>query len=194
MLKPWRPCEPCDLEPVDVDDLPDPHRSVLLSHSIQIVSIGFVPAGDFRVTWGDDPPGGPQVVRCFQSSDGAVLGWIADRPGLLTPFGFASLLEDGTCVKSTPDEAHAPWSCCRFPVYVNFGAGCSLEDLLVVHLTSLAELEHGCGPTLRYAASQVGDIVGYMSALEHETEYGLGAPPEALPDLPAPSHRELVTH
>jgi hypothetical protein len=194
MLKPWRPCEPCDLEPVDLDELPDPDRSILMSHTIEAVSIGFVAAGDYRIIWGDGSPDDRQTVRYFQSADGAVLGWFADRPGSTATRGFASLLQDGTCVKSIPEHPFAPWSCCRFPVYVNFGAGCSLEDLLVLHLTSLAELEHGCGPTLKYAASQVPEIVAYMLALEHETEHGLGAPPEALPEIPEPVASELIAH
>lgn len=194
MLKPWRPCQPCDLEPVELHELPDPQRSVLLSHTIEIVSIGFVPAGDFRVACGDDEQEEQQSVRCFQSSDGAVLGWIAGRPGSFSAFGFGSLLQDGTCVKSIPQHPFAPWSCCRFPVYVNFGADCGLEELLVMHLTSVAELEHGCGPTLKYPPSQVTEIIAYMQALEHETEYGLGAPAESIPAVPQPVARELVTH
>lgn len=193
MLKPWRPCEPCDLQPVELDELPDPHRSLLLGHTIEAVSIGFVPAGDFRITGGDQQED-PQTVRFFQSADGAVLGWIADRAGSISPQGFASLLQDGTCVKSIPQHPYAPWSCCRFPVYVNFGAGCSFEDLLVMHLTSVAELEHGCGATFKYPPSQVPEIVAYLLALEHETEYGLGAPSEALPELPEPVARELIAH
>lgn len=198
MLKPWRPWEPCDLEPVEIDELPDPQRSVLLSRTIEVVAIGQVPVGDFRVLQSNDPHQDlhqdPQTVRFFQSTDHAVLCWVADGAGSLASFGFVSLLEDGTCVKSIPAHPHAPWSCCRFPVYVNFGAGCTLEDLLLMHLTSLADLEHGCGPTLRYSESQVSEIFAYMSALEHETEYGLGAPPETLPELPVSSRQELVAH
>ena len=132
MLKPWRPWQPWDLEPVEVDELPDPQRSVLLSRTIEVISIGLVPAGDYRVVQQSEPHEKPQSVRCFQSSDSAVLCWVADREGSLPQYGFASLLEDGTCVKSVPDHPHAPWSCCRFPVYVNFGAGCALEDLLLM--------------------------------------------------------------
>jgi hypothetical protein len=194
MLKPWRPCEPCDVEPVDLTELPDAHHSVLLSYTIEVVSIGFVPAGDFRVAWGDDPAEDPQTVRCFQSSDAAVLGWIADRPGSITPLGFASLLQDGTVVKSIPQHPFAPWSCCRFPVYVNFGPDCGLEELLVMHLTSVAELEHGCGPTLKYPPAQIPEIIAYMQTLERESEYGLGAPAESIPDVPQPAAHELVTH
>ena len=195
MLKPWQPGHPFELVPVELDELPDSCRNLLLSHTIEFVSLGLVPVGDFDVRGaGVRGENGVQGLRSFQSSDGAVLGWIADLEDPAESVGFVSLLEDGTCVKSTTAEPHAPWSCCRFPVYVNFGAGCSLEDLLVLHLSSLAELEHGCGPTLKYAASQVCEIVAYMSAIEHETEHGLGAPPEMLPDLPAPSRRELVAH
>ena len=194
MLKPWRPWEPCELEPVEVDELPDPQRSMLLGRTIEVISIGLVPVGDYRVVQANDPQPKPQTVRWFQSSDSAVLCWVADRAGALPEVGLASLLEDGTCVKSVAEPPHAPWSCCRFPVYVNFGAGCALEDLLLMHLTSLAELEHGCGPTLRYGASQISEVFAYMSALEHETEYGLGAPAEMLPELPVPSVQELVAH
>jgi hypothetical protein len=194
MLKPWRPCEPCDLEPVDLDELPDAHRNILLSQTIEFVSVGFVPAGDFRLVCGDDPQKEPQSVRCFQSSDGAVLGWVADRPGSMAPLGLASLLQDGTVVKSIPQQPFAPWSCCRFPVYVNFEAECGLEELLVMHLTSVAELEHGCGSTLKYSPAQVPEIVAYMQTLEHETAYGLGAPAESIPEIPQPAARELVAH
>lgn len=190
MLKPWCPREAFEMAPVEFEELPELSRNLLLSHTIEFVSLGLVTAGDFGVR-GEDTL---QALRSFQSPDGAVLGWVADlqRPG--DAIGLVSLLEDGTCVKTTPDEPHPPWSCCRFPVYVNFGAGCGLEDLLVMHLTALAELEHGCGPTLKYAASQVGEIMAYVAALEHETEHGLGAPPEALPEVPSPALRELVTH
>jgi hypothetical protein len=40
----------------------------------------------------------------------------------------------------------------------------------------------------------VTQVIEYMLALQHETEYGLGAPPEALPEVPEPVGHELLTH
>lgn len=188
MQQPWQPCEPLALEPLDLNALSSSTRDFLLSYTIEFVSIGFLHAGDFRLSRDCTS----QEARYFQSSDGAVLGWACVAAGGERSFGYVSVLEDGTLVRSTPEESCAPWSCCRFPVHVNFGSGCGLEELLVSHLKSLTDLEHGCGPTVRYAADKVPEVLRYQHVLMHATEYGQGAPATSIPDAPVGGTRVMA--
>lgn len=195
MQQPWRPFDRFEFEPFELLAGSSASHDYLLSYSIEFVSLGFEPAGDYRVT----DPGESALSRYCRSGDGAVLGWVSETAKGNRTLQFASILSDGTLVRSVPSPPVTPWNCCRFPIWVNFEPGSSLEDLLVVHLKSLIDLEHGCGPTVKYRASQLYEVVHYMRQLEHETLHAEGAPAEALTmpqplaTIPAVS-RDLVIH
>jgi len=177
MQRPWRPYEPFDLQPAEMAAAAQVTRDRFNGYSIEFLSLGFEPAGDYRIT----QAGQSHFVRYFLSSDGAVFCFLNDETADEMGFEFGSVLADGTWLRSVPTAPQPPWNCCRFPVHVNFGSDCGLEELLVKHLLLLSELEPGCGHAIRYRAEQLPEVARYTDQLRHETIHAIGAPLNPLP-------------
>ena len=183
----WYPCPRIGLEPIDVDSLTSDSRDDMARYERQYAAIGFEDRGTYELHRDSEVV----PVRFFQSTDGAVLGQI-NESGNGPAFEFASVLEDGTYVRSIPSAPVAPWNCCRFPVHVVFGPGCGVEDLLIRHLNGVAELEQGCGTAHRYEAHRLEEVVTYLHDLVHETIYAQDAPIEELPIPVSMGQEQLV--
>lgn len=190
MQRPWRHYDPLDLQPVKLVGVAAGLRDFFNSFSIEFVSIGFEHSGDFRAV----QAGQERIVRYFHSVDGALFSSLSQGMDGQAQFETASILSDGTCLRSVPRGPRPPWNCCRFPVYTNFVGHCSLEELLVRHLIVLGELEQGCGKVIQYTVSDLPEVVCYVDQLMHETIHAVGAPRSPLSVPSASSVRLMATH